>query len=106
VSHLVIAGGSGSIGKGSDTGILKLKDYPSCGRQASVGEGVIHVAKWKLRSCPRCDGDMFTDTDLYGQFVQCLQCGYVCYSRYTVKSDKSAYDEKEEEKVVATLGKG
>jgi len=63
------------------------------------------MAKWKLRSCPRCDGDIFTGKDLYGFFEQCLQCGYVSYSRHTVKSDKSACTEKEEEKVVSAQGK-
>jgi len=24
------------------------------------------MVKWKYRSCPRCDGDIFIDGDLYG----------------------------------------
>jgi len=31
---------------------------------------------WKLRTCPRCQGDLFVDKDLDGWFEQCLQCGY------------------------------
>lgn len=31
---------------------------------------------WKLKSCPRCDGDMFIDRDLYDCHEQCIQCGY------------------------------
>lgn len=30
-----------------------------------------------LKSCPRCQGDMFLDRDFYGSYVSCLQCGYV-----------------------------
>ena len=63
------------------------------------------MAKWKLKSCPRCDGDMFTDTDLNGLFEQCLQCGYSSYLRHTDKPDEPARTEKEEEKVVSTPGK-
>jgi hypothetical protein len=32
--------------------------------------------KWRLRSCPRCGGDMFVGKDLYGWYESCLQCGY------------------------------
>ena len=64
------------------------------------------MAWWKFKSCPRCNGDMFTDRDLQGWFEQCLQCCYVRYSRDTVKSDQSYYSAKEEEKTVATLSKG
>ena len=32
---------------------------------------------WKLKSCPRCGGDVFVDRDVYeGWYEQCLQCGY------------------------------
>lgn len=35
------------------------------------------MSKWKLKACPRCNGDCFVDTDLDGQwFEECLQCGY------------------------------
>jgi hypothetical protein len=80
--------------------MMKTKCCPGYRKRlnAGTGEGLIHMSKWKLRSCPRCDGDMFTDTDLYGLFEQCLQCGYASYSRHTVKSDKSTSTEKEEVK--------
>ena len=29
-----------------------------------------------LKQCPRCNGDLATDSDKYGEFVSCLQCGY------------------------------
>ncbi len=33
---------------------------------------------WKLKSCPRCGGDIFVDCDEEKNWsAQCLQCGYV-----------------------------
>lgn len=33
---------------------------------------------WKLRSCPRCRGDIFLDTDEEHRWYEtCLQCGYI-----------------------------
>lgn len=29
-----------------------------------------------FKSCPRCKGDMTTTADMYGKFMECLQCGY------------------------------
>ena len=37
--------------------------------------------RWRLRSCPRCGGDMFIDKDLYGWYEKCLQCGHCCELR-------------------------
>jgi len=34
---------------------------------------------WKLKSCPRCKGDVFVDSDEYGWYEQCLQCSYLSY---------------------------
>ncbi|MFC1873972.1 hypothetical protein ACFLYX_01585 [Chloroflexota bacterium] len=31
---------------------------------------------WKLKNCPRCNGDVFIDKDLDSWFEQCLQCSY------------------------------
>ena len=28
-----------------------------------------------LKACPKCHGDMYQERDLYGTFVECLQCG-------------------------------
>ena len=30
-----------------------------------------------LKSCPRCQGDLYSDRDAHGAFRQCLQCGFV-----------------------------
>ncbi len=37
---------------------------------------------WKLKSCPRCGGDIFTAHDLNGEYEQCLQC---CYRKELLK---------------------
>ena len=31
----------------------------------------------RFKSCPRCKGDMISDSDRYGLYEQCLQCGYL-----------------------------
>lgn len=31
----------------------------------------------RLKSCPRCNGDVLLDRDQYGWYEQCLQCGYL-----------------------------
>jgi hypothetical protein len=31
---------------------------------------------WKLRSCPKCHGDVFLEKDISGWYERCLQCGY------------------------------
>ncbi len=28
-----------------------------------------------LKQCPKCSGDLITDSDQYGDFISCLQCG-------------------------------
>ena len=35
------------------------------------------MANWKLKSCPKCGGDLFVDSDYNGWYEQCLQCGYM-----------------------------
>ena len=30
----------------------------------------------KLKACPRCGGDLFSQGDWWGGYVSCLQCGY------------------------------
>ena len=37
---------------------------------------VMDMVMWKLKSCPRCGGDISIDRELDGWCEQCLQCGY------------------------------
>ena len=30
----------------------------------------------KLKSCPRCKGDVNADSDWFGEYESCLQCGW------------------------------
>ena len=29
-----------------------------------------------LKSCPRCHGDLYEKADIYGPYIDCLQCGH------------------------------
>jgi hypothetical protein len=29
------------------------------------------------KQCPKCRGNIYRSTDYYGQYEQCLQCGYI-----------------------------
>ena len=29
-----------------------------------------------FKACPRCNGDVVTKMDMYGQYNECLQCGH------------------------------
>lgn len=34
------------------------------------------MGRWRMKSCPRCGGDMYIDRDLDFWYMQCLQCSY------------------------------
>jgi hypothetical protein len=34
-----------------------------------------------LKSCPRCHGDIKLEADVYGQYLECLQCGFLISSK-------------------------
>ncbi len=34
------------------------------------------IEMWRLKSCPKCKGDMLIDRDHIAWFEWCLQCGY------------------------------
>ena len=31
----------------------------------------------QFKACPKCHGDMQVNGDIYGQYIKCLQCGYM-----------------------------
>ena len=35
---------------------------------------------WR-KSCPRCRGDLVMESDFYGQYVSCIQCGNILGER-------------------------
>jgi hypothetical protein len=34
------------------------------------------MVRWRLKSCPRCGGDLLIDRDLDNWYEQCLQCSF------------------------------
>ena len=30
-----------------------------------------------LKECPKCHGDLYLGEDIHGQYVSCIQCGYL-----------------------------
>lgn len=35
------------------------------------------MTEWKLKSCPRCNGDIYYEREDGDCYARCLQCGYV-----------------------------
>jgi len=33
--------------------------------------------KYWLKECPRCHGDLRVESDIYGRYIACMQCGYI-----------------------------
>ena len=55
---------------------------------------------WKLKSCPKCGGDMFLDTDIdKSWYEQCLQCSYR-HELQSIYRSKGDLVPKEREKVL------
>ncbi len=48
------------------------------------------MSKWKLKSCPRCGGDLLIEKDLlYGWHEKCFQCSFSRDLKELVKTDKA-----------------
>ena len=30
-----------------------------------------------LKECPKCQGDLYLGEDIHGQYLSCIQCGYL-----------------------------
>ena len=46
------------------------------------------MSKWKLKSCPRCGGDLLIEKDLYGWTEKCFQCSFSRDLKESVKPEK------------------
>jgi hypothetical protein len=33
--------------------------------------------RYWLKECPRCQGDLQEEKDFYGQYISCVQCGFI-----------------------------
>ena len=53
---------------------------------------------WRLKGCPRCQGDISVGRELDGWYEYCLQCGYRRDISSTVKLYRPR-DEKEEKEL-------
>lgn len=31
----------------------------------------------RFKACPKCHGDLYLAEDIHGQFLNCIQCGYL-----------------------------
>lgn len=60
----------------------------------------MYRAHWRLKACPRCNGDMFIDRAIEDAAV-CIQCGFRKYLR--VKHDTESQQQLEK---TATAVKG
>ena len=47
--------------------------------------------KLYLKACPRCRGDVKYERDVYGRYLECLQCGFLLSSK---SEDAKASSEK------------
>ena len=56
------------------------------------------MVMWKFKSCPRCGGDIFVDSDQHSWYEQCLQCGYLRDMPNTVETYQ--YREKKERELL------
>jgi hypothetical protein len=45
-----------------------------------------------LKACPRCQGDVKYESDVYGKFLECLQCGFLI-SSHAVESRGSGEED-------------
>ena len=57
---------------------------------------------FRLKSCPRCKGDVLIDRDYDGWYEQCLQCGYQRDLKGVVEVQQQAKTEKGIAKNVST----
>ena len=54
----------------------------------------------KLKRCPKCSGNVIIDSDQYGWYKQCLQCGYLSDLKDKVLAEEPLVKVKKYEKVI------
>jgi DNA-directed RNA polymerase subunit M/transcription elongation factor TFIIS len=56
-----------------------------------------------LKQCPKCNGDLTTGSDQYGEYVSCMQCG-LCKDTQTETILRQSVDQKPDKlPIVAAL---
>ena len=63
------------VSSSDDTMVLDRNFWTDGPAGAGEKKGANHEMFW-LKSCPRCFGDLYEDTDKYGKFISCMQCGH------------------------------
>ncbi|MFA5316129.1 MAG: hypothetical protein WC369_01740 [Dehalococcoidales bacterium] len=48
----------------------------------------------RLKSCPKCGGDVRVDRDHYGWFEQCIQCGHTHDMEVIAVNPRNDYQQK------------
>jgi len=80
---------------------MKTKNYPGANTKqeptsgikvVSLPENLFDNTRWKLGGCPRCDGDVFLDSEDGQTLGHCLQCGYVGIRR-RAEMDEAVFSE-------------
>ena len=59
---------------------------------------------FRLKGCPRCEGDILLDRDEYGWYEHCLQCGYQRDLQDIVEVQQQAKSERRIDKNVLKKG--
>ena len=59
-----------------------------------------------FKSCPRCDGDLYGNSDIFGSYVACFQCGYYLNEPEVVVLRYSAGKEAPSKRAAKTAGVG
>ena len=54
-----------------------------------------------FKACPRCRGDMTLGEDMYGRYLECLQCGYEVGVNKVTESAKTSPEAKDRVRVGA-----
>ena len=47
------------------------------GYKELISRGRGTTSRVRLKSCPRCKGDIVTELDHWGWYEECIQCGYL-----------------------------
>jgi len=45
-------------------------------------------------ACPRCEGDLVTQTDRWGRYVSCLRCGFTRFRLISSETLKASGERK------------
>ena len=83
-----------------DTARVKVYNAAQIKVQEVFTPDRVVYAMIKFKVCPRCHGDLYLNEDVFGKYVNCLQCGYM------KDAEAPALTKKEtDRKLAATAGR-